>query len=392
MQSAHDIEALYEKGDFDPNVPLLPKSGKSSAKSLRPLRRSLEVIELDDIPPIIKSANGNIFWADEQCTRRVGLTATEARLFLKLLQIDEPENYNYDEFKQMFDDFGAEQQRLQQLVDALPWWKSDAYRQKAIWEARIDWLERMKEPRLWLLYLMARRRRILKKASMKVLEALKEKRRIKLANASPQRGRTQLGQEQPAMLSDTTQTSEDDLDTLGQLQAGQTKSAMLNDTTQTSDVLLDTLPPPIPLGHPTILSEDSNGLETKLNFATRIRESLSASRHKESRSRSSTGQSPVFVKRIEATRGHIKRQVEIIMPQQKLYIVFGWFLRTTSDPKERIVQFDNSEHLFRVLRHGERDVRGYRRFLSLKGLRGFGLYKVSDLSISFSGDINLDSV
>ncbi len=33
--------------------------------------------------------------------------------------------------------------------------------------------------------------------------------------------------------------------------------------------------------------------------------------------------------------------------------------------------------LFEVLRSGESDVREWRRFLSLKSLRGFGLYKVS---------------
>ncbi len=165
-----DIENCCDKVDliFEAEEPLLPKSRRTSSKSIRRLRRSLEIIELDDIPPIIKSANGNIFWADEQCTRRVGLTSTEARLFLKLLQTEEPENCNYDEYKQMFDDFGLEQRRLQDLVKSLPWWKWTTWRQKSIWKARIDWLKRMEEPRLWLLYLMARRKRILKKASIKV--------------------------------------------------------------------------------------------------------------------------------------------------------------------------------------------------------------------------------
>lgn len=175
-----DIENCCNKVDliFEAEEPLLPRSGQASSKSVRRLRRSLEVIELDDIPPIIKSANGNIFWADEQCTRRVGLTSTEARLFLKLLQTDEPENCNYNEYKQMFDDFGLEQKRLQDLVKSLPWWKWTTWRQKAIWNARIDWLKRMEEPRLWLLYLMARRKRILKKASVRVSPYFHGKMRI----------------------------------------------------------------------------------------------------------------------------------------------------------------------------------------------------------------------
>jgi len=144
---SHDIENNYDGAELglDSNDPLLPKTERGSGypKSTQ-IRRSLEVVELDDIPPIIKSANGNIFWADEQCARRVGLTSTEARLFLKLLQTDEPENYRYKEFKEMFDDFGREQEKLQELVNALPWWKPETHRQKAIWQARIEWLERSK--------------------------------------------------------------------------------------------------------------------------------------------------------------------------------------------------------------------------------------------------------
>jgi hypothetical protein len=107
-------------------------SSRRSTKSSRYFRRVQETIELDDIPPIIKSANGNIFWADEQCTRRVGLTSTEARLFLRLLQVDEPENFNYDDYKNMFDDFGREEQRLRELVDELPWWSLETYHQRPI--------------------------------------------------------------------------------------------------------------------------------------------------------------------------------------------------------------------------------------------------------------------
>jgi hypothetical protein len=100
-----DIENQYDGVDLghDSNDPLLPKSEKLSikAKTVKTLRRSLEVIELDDVPPIIKSTNGNIFWADEQCTRRIGLTSTEARLLLNLLRTDLPENYIYDDYKDM---------------------------------------------------------------------------------------------------------------------------------------------------------------------------------------------------------------------------------------------------------------------------------------------------
>jgi len=107
----------------------------------------------------------------------------------------------------------------------------------------------------------------------------------------------------------------------------------------------------------------------------RLRDSLSASRRRGSHSHSSNGRCPIFTKPFEATREDIKRQVEEIMPKFRPYIVIGWFSRSANDPKERILQFETPEQLFKALRHGESDLRGWRRFLSLKALRGFGLYK-----------------
>jgi hypothetical protein len=68
------------------------------------------------------------------------------------------------------------------------------------------------------------------------------------------------------------------------------------------------------------------------------------------------------------------------MPKTKPYIVVGWFHRSAGDPKERILQFERPEQLFRAMRKGEYQVRGYREYISLKSLRGFGLYKVSSPS------------
>ncbi|KAN0112929.1 hypothetical protein V8E51_005880 [Hyaloscypha variabilis] len=390
---ATDIENQLDNEDLGPveaNEPLLPKpphdrsSNKSSRRSRN--RRSLEVIELDDIPPIIKSANGNIFWADEQCTRRVGLTSTEARLFLKLLQTDEPENYNYQDYKEMFDDFGAEQARLKELVKGLPWYKLDTYRQRGIWKARIEWLERMKEPRLWLLYLMARRRRILQQASVRVLARLTEKRRWKLENGGHyERGRqppapkpmSREHEEIPAlaqiMLSEATQTSTPK--ETSPLPPPSRANQLSSEATQTS-TSKETSPLPPSRGRNQAVPKDpAPSSEHRLSqFTSRLRDSLSASRHRHS-PRSSQGQCPIFEKPFEATREDIKRQVESIMPKTKPYIVVGWFHRSAGDPKERILQFERPEQLFRAMRKGEYQVRGYREYISLKSLRGFGLYK-----------------
>jgi hypothetical protein len=332
-------------------------------------RRRREIIQLDDIPPIIKSANGNIFWADEQCTRRVGLTSTEARLFLKLLQVDEEENYNYGEYKEMFDDFGREQVRLQELVRDLPWWSWETYQQRKIWKARIEWLDRMREPRLWLLYLMARRRRILKKATERVFQRLKEKRAMRTMKNSQRhpsepRFMTSNGEvlsPGPVMTNDASQTSETELDAqLPKEEISVAVPEMVNDASQTSEVQLNAAS--------KVLSAASR---IRQNFSTGHRKSHSQDRH----SLLSSGHCPVFDKPWAATREDIKRQVERLMPEPTPYIVIGWFLRSASDPKERILQFNDKEQLFHVLRHGESDVRGWRRFLSLKSLQGFGLYK-----------------
>jgi hypothetical protein len=404
---ATDIENQLDNEDLGPveaSDPLLskPDRDRSSNKSSRRCRnrRSLEIIELDDIPPIIKSANGNIFWADEQCTRRVGLTSTEARLFLKLLQTDEPENYNYQDYKEMFDDFGAEQARLKELVERLPWYKFDTYRQRGIWKARIEWLERMKEPRLWLKYLMARRRRILKQASVRVLARLAEKRRSKLENGvdfergRPPPGPNRSGEEllglAQVMLSEATQTSTPK--ETSPLPPPSRGKQLLSEATQTSTPKeTSPLPPPSRGKHQARASDATQVSENRLSHLTsRLRDSLSASRHRHS-PRSSHVQYPIFEKPFEATREDIKRQVENIMPKTTPYIVIGWFHRSAGDPKERILQFKQPEQLFASMRKGESQVRGYREYLSLKSLRGFGLYKVRSTPVSVYDEIDIRS-
>ncbi|KAG0646098.1 hypothetical protein D0Z07_8276 [Hyphodiscus hymeniophilus] len=384
-----DLENQFFDGaeflEVEADEPLLPKaesadkngSSKSSlrkstrTRSSRYFRRVQETIELDDIPPIIKSTNGNIFWADEQCTRRVGLTSTEARLLLRLLQVDEPENFNWEDYKNMFDDFGREEARLRELVHQLPWWSLETYHQRPIWLARIEWLERMKEPRLWLLYLMARRRRILKQATERVRKRLVEKRdarlmgALKCANGNADRSKFDgiVGVEAPSptMVNEESQTSEKEIATEAPVATARPAMTMVNEAAQTSDTLLNTA---------------RSRSRIKTNIAERIRLSF-GSHHRESNShsRSSAGRCPVFDRPFEATREDIKHQVELLMPKPTSYIVIGWFRRSAADPTERILQFDNEKELFQALRHGEHDVRGWREFFSLKSLKGFGLYK-----------------
>ena len=378
-------EFLEVEGEAE--EPLLPKaepngSSRNSVRksertrSSRYFRRVQETIELDNIPPIIKSANGNIFWADEQCCRRVGLTSTEARLFLRLLQVDEPESFTYEDYKNMFDDFGAEERRLRELVQRLPWWSLETYRLRPVWRARIEWLERMKEPRLWLLYLMARRRRILKQATERVRRRLVEKREARLmrdADALANENGNGLvnGAKLPGsgevermarMVNEESQTSED-IELGRATEAGQGMVVTAREETQVMETLLDT-------------ARSRN--QKKANIAERIRDSFGSNhRNSHSRSRTPRGRCPIFDKPFEATREDIKRQVELLMPKATPYIVIGWFRRSAADPSERIVEFEDAKEIFQALRRGEFNVRGWREYFSLKSLKGFGLYKVS---------------
>jgi hypothetical protein len=117
-----------------------------------------------------------------------------------------------------------------------------------------------------------------------------------------------------------------------------------------------------------------------LSAASRLQQGLrvgfKGERLNEGHSPSSPGDINVLSKPWEATRQDIKRQVERLLPDPTPYIVIGWFRRSASDPKERILQFDKTEQFFGVLRSGERDVRSWRGYFSLKSLQGFGLYKV----------------
>ena len=358
FSGAGDLELDLEAGD-----PLLPWP---SAR--RHSRWIPEPICFEGIPPIIKSNHGNIFWADEQCTRRVGLTSTEARLFLRLLQVDEPEAWNYADYKVMFDNFGREQLRLEQLTRELSWWKIGSHRQKKIWEARIEWLARMSEPRPWLLFLMARRRRILKQATGRVLEGLRKKSE---ARAMAGLRMQSVGSEQP-----TSGGEKGSVDPL-----------IINETTKPSKALVE-------VQQLKILQEFEPPLETHASKHAADTLASTASKLKSAASRIQVGlkagylggykhqeHSPPFPgptrKPWEATRQDIRHQVEKLMPKPTPYIVIGWFRRSANDPTERTIQFARPEQLFHVLRNGERDLRGWRGYFSLKALQGFGLYKVT---------------
>jgi hypothetical protein len=353
---------------------------------------------------------------------------------------------------------------LQKLIKHLPWWRG--FGKKKIWRSRIQWLDRIREPRLWLLYLMARRRRILQQATVTVMVKLREKTLLRSTEFIPMQPISIASSQEspnPISLQAMEMTATASAEHGPSLCSASVAHEHLNPTQHLAqelreykerlqkrfgarsleEVLATYLTNseqeslahmPVPGGgldgandnkaehfnykKPQVVVEQLDGLvlshmnsltfQTTTNKARRsleehdkgqfsprsrlsstarelrstLRSSISRSRqrgysHSSDQVPRIQGRCPIFNMRFEATRKDIKQQVEALMPKPKPYIVIGWFHRSTSDPTEKILQFENPEMLLNSLRDGIAEVRGWRRFSSLKTLKGFGLYKVS---------------
>ncbi|KAJ8062660.1 hypothetical protein OCU04_009182 [Sclerotinia nivalis] len=338
------LTAHFSTSTYNPNTLLL-----STSTSLFPDKPSL-----GPIPPVIKSRNGNLFWADEACVRRVGLTLHEARLFLQL----QNGNYNYREYVEMFHSFGEEKKHLEERLRELQWWRVE---RKKVWEKRVEWLGRLEEPRLWLLYLMARRRRILLVACRKVLGRLREKRDARLKGQAMGMG-MEMGEEEGrklqrnsqaptiacSMVSRGSQTSREN-------EIKPMKSCpMRSEGTQTGDLT------------PSESEPSSNITSHPI--------SRPASKHSH-HSHSHSHTCPVFAHPYSATSSSIQTLTSLLLPPQTPYLILGYFPTTSLDPHETYIPLPTPTTLFSSLHRAEHSLRGYRRFLSLKSLAGFGLYK-----------------
>jgi hypothetical protein len=74
--------------------------------------------------------------------------------------------------------------------------------------------------------------------------------------------------------------------------------------------------------------------------------------------------------RLTDKHGVIKKDLD------KIYVVIGIFDGNRSDPDERLVRIDNKRDFFRILRHKASMLRRWIRFVSLKAMTEFGLYRV----------------
>ncbi|KAA8565356.1 hypothetical protein MFRU_045g00550 [Monilinia fructicola] len=333
---------------------------------------------LGPVPPVIKSTNGNLFWADESCVRRVGLTCHEARLFLQL----QSGNYNYSEYAEMFHAFGEEKRNLERRLEELPWWRVERRR---VWEKRVQWLGRLEEPRLWLLYLMARRRRILLVACRKILERFREKRKVRQEMTKDREVGEVVGSQRDLqapvteypMVSTCSQT-------LGELDIEIPRShLMISEGTQTGSTIApsSTDPSPnttshlIPSQHSSPRPETSISTISHRPHTHKPSTSMNLPRLSSQTTSTTSHTCPVFVRPFSATPTSIQSLTALLFPPPTPYLILGYFPTSTLDPHETYLALHTPTSLFPSLHRAEHNLRGYRRFLSLKSLAGFGLYK-----------------
>ncbi|ATZ57357.1 hypothetical protein BCIN_14g05030 [Botrytis cinerea B05.10] len=312
---------------------------------------------LGPVPAVIKSSNGNLFWADESCARRVGLSCNEARLFLQL----QSGNYNYSEYSPMFHAFGEEKKNLQHKLRELKWWQVERRKE---WEKRVEWLRKMEEPRLWLLYLMARKRRILLVACRRVLDRLRYKREEREERKRNSQVGIETSEESTTggnssqLESEGTQTDND----------AQSVTGLTTDTlTHLVRVSQSTPRPASTHSHESTAHSHSHSCLHKLT--SRMKQS------EKSHSDPSSNPCPIFDRPLSATTSSLQALATLILPPQDPYLVLGYFPTSSLDPHETYISLSNPRTLFSSLHHAERSLRGARRFFSLKSLAGFGLYK-----------------
>ncbi|KAF5875302.1 uncharacterized protein Bfra_003757 [Botrytis fragariae] len=340
-----------------PSQSLIPSSASHHAHFSMSTHQFPDSPTLGPVPAVIKSSNGNLFWADESCARRVGLTCNEARLFLQL----QSGNYNYSEYSPMFHAFGEEKNNLQRKLRELKWWQVERRKE---WEQRVEWLSKMEEPRLWLLYLMARKRRILWVACRRVLDRLRYKREER----EERKRNSQMG-----------------IETLEESTTGENSSPSESEDTQTGDdsqsvteLTADTLTHLVP-AHQLIsspASTHSHSSATHSHSRSCLHKLTSRMRQPEkSHPDPSSNSCPIFSRPLSATTSSLQALTTLLLPPQSPYLVLGYFPTSSLDPHETYISLSDPRTLFSSLHHAERSLRGARRFFSLKSLTGFGLYK-----------------
>jgi hypothetical protein len=73
-------------------------------------------------------------------------------------------------------------------------------------------------------------------------------------------------------------------------------------------------------------------------------------------------------------------EIETFILPERYFLVIGFFDRDSSRPKEKLILFNNTrgsvDDLFRSLHREISDLRGFKRFLSLKSVCSFRIYEV----------------
>ncbi|KAI9644272.1 hypothetical protein NHQ30_007627 [Ciborinia camelliae] len=227
----------------------------------------------------------------------------------------------------MFHAFGEEKKNLERRLQELPWWR---FERRKVWRKRVEWLGRLEEPRLWLLFLMARRRRILSVACGRVLGRFREMR------GEREREREREDREREERVERERVEME--------MQTGEQDWISKRD----SQVPTITYPPMISKASQTGEDIDHRSLNTypQVSEGTQTQTQIG-----------------------DVTSSFIERTADMGSHPGPCDDNFSL------DPHETYLPLPTPSTLFPSLHRAEHRLRGYRRFLSLKSLAGFGLYK-----------------
>jgi hypothetical protein len=296
--SIHDRETQVAGVELEQ----VPK--ETASRSSQP---SLEPAELENAPLIIKSVVDSSLWAQERCSRRIGLTANEAHEVLSFLvtirdMANALDHFNPGELIVIGDQLIEAQKKIMSFLDYL-----DSL--NAIFDAVSNALKVVRSNGWWNLgsrsrvqFLATRRKQILDLMELSLLI-------MPLSN--------EFVQIDPRM------------------EMIQSPSATANEN-----------------GSPLPSMETTDKTENTKKTAWKVRVS------------------ELISKPLDGVNS-------ILTLSQKEYLVVGWFSRGSTDPKEQILEFEDTA-MFKELRSTIRGIRGWHEYISLKSLSGFGLYTVSD--------------
>ena len=301
--------------------------------------------ELDDVPMVKRPGRGNWIWAEERCARRCGLRSDELELF-KTASAAVKLGTRFTavpEFRCLNDDIEAQYSSTMKQVKMLKSgsklrWVFLGRRQRLLITSRLLWLIRLKTIGKAIMDGFAR------------FDELEQRR-----NIVPTTGNSLSG------------------DFLQMVSVGRGHVIQSPSRKQRSKSCDDALR----IRHTNVYADNTRFFTRRrsLNNLQDLDLSDGVDFHRPVR-RAAESFSTLSTTHSWPAAYTKKRPYSKPLEPMVLYVVVGWFPRKAHDPTEVLLTLGHKAQLFRKLRSCIRGLRGWRTFLSLKSVQGFGLYKV----------------